>query len=313
MDTITGSGIAPIPLPQQNNPDAQSASTDNNTQPANTVSNQIPNGPTAGNSSGLLQNFVISRASLSSVGLRAPINAGDTEVLLAEVSLILSELNDQNESYKATNQANTGLVRSNFERFTINLSERIRKEINDLNSEITSLQTEISNLQAIDQTTLSETQKEALNSQISSLNTRFTDLNAQVTGLNVALALAIFLQIFVELFASLLGLGETAFFELLETLVNQESENTEENLSVILPEFQEVFEVDLEDAEIQEYIAEFGIEDENIEKAQIVSFGLLGSFFEALGVFFQQADLVELDLDSVARANNKQQRLQIAL
>ncbi len=92
----------------------------------------------------------------------------------------------------------------------------------------------------------------------------------------------------------------------LEEVISQDVEE-------FLPNMQVLFEADFEDAQIQEMIRETGLSDDEVSKAVTVSFGLLGSFYEGLGIFLQQANLVELDLDTVARGNNESQRVQIGL
>ncbi len=297
------SGFRPTAIPagiiQQSGPYVQNTIDTSAPAQGGSASSEIPASRVAGNSSRLLQSFVIARNSLDSVGLRRPLNAGDTEMLLAEISLIIAELSGDNETSRANNQASRAIIRSLFERFNINSIAAARAQIEVAAAELGRLWT-------LDTTDLPKEEVDAIRVQIGILNRLIATLNSQIER-------ATFIQSFIDFFIGLIGLPEAVSPEFLENLSFFVRESSEQEQSEILSDFQEILEVDLEDTDIQEYIAELSIEDINIEKAQIVSFGLLGSFFEALGVFFQQADLVELDLDPLARANNKQQRLQVTL
>ncbi len=367
MNSVVGPSVSPNAAPQ---PAAQSDETLapqalNNGNLNTEVNNDAPTPlPSAGNGSGLLQNFVLPRTSLDALGLLRPSNQGDSEVLISQVSLIAEELAGDSES--AQSEAN-GAAAAALSAFLQGVANRIAElqtqnadaqdrieanqttiqgldsdiaalntNLNTLTVDINALNAQIAALQNTSPMTPDVSQQiQALTNQVQTLTAQANQIRGQITTLEArkaglegqialdtaqiaandstiaaqaqnALASVFVLASLREALQSPSESIDAAQNLFLEEIISQDVEE-------FLPNMQQIFEADFEDAQIQEMIEETDLTDDEISKAVTVSFGLLGSFYEGLGIFLQQANLVELDLDSVARGNNESQRMQIAL
>ncbi|MDX8355146.1 hypothetical protein [Cognatiyoonia sp. IB215182] len=318
--------------------------------------------PTAGNTSGLLQNFILPKTTLDALGLLKPSNQGDSEVLVAQAFLTAERLVDESDSAQATalsaaaalqvsilaafqdrlaalqdaNAAAREQIASNNEALAT-LSDQIEEsaeEIDVLQERQQDLREQINELEEI------EPQTDVIAAQIASLREQLRVVTAEIGQLNDALdaleeqqgqlraentqltaeiearedaiaaqnALVTFITATLE---RLIAASDGVNIAVDETQDQTTAETNDVILEDILPSMQEIFELDLEDLGLETVIDDTRIGDREIEEAIALSFGLVGSFFESLGVFFQQSSLVQLDLDSTAFGNNKSQRLQI--
>ena len=320
--------------------------------------------PSAGNSSGLLTNFVLPKSSLDALGLLKPSNQGDSEVLASQVSLVaeelatdsnsaeaeanaeaaealsaflqgvstrIAELRAQNDEAQGRIQANSATIDgldAASSGLNTDLAE-VTAEIGTLNAQIATLQASVPVTQDVAQQIQELTrQVQDLTTQAGQIQTQISEIQAQKAGLQeqITADLALIAANDGTIAAQAQNAVNSIFaLAALREEVQSPSESIEaaqslfleeivaQDIEEFLPNMQVLFEADFEDAQIQEMIAETGLTDEEAAKAIAISYGLVGSFYEGLGVFLQQANLVELDLDSVARANNESQRLQIPL
>lgn len=317
--------------------------------------------PSPGNSSGLLQNFVLPKSTLDALGLLKPSNQGDTEVLVSQAYLTAELLADESEASEATAlgflaAANSSIAAADQARLaaleeqnaidqnTISQNETrlasISGQIGSANSELTEFETQREQLTAqiaaldandpdnAEQLAALERQLSNVNSQITSLEQTLGGLEAEQERLNSEIAqlrddiigrqqtinqqqvlLSLRESFLDKLVAATDGINQTVEEEQEET-VTQEAEVI---LEEVLPNLQLIFETDLEDVALEEIIGDIKLQDRETQEAVALSVGIVGSFFESLGVFFQLANLIELDLDTAAFGNNKTQRLQISM
>lgn len=287
----------------------------------------------------LLQDFFRSRTHLEGLGLRTPRNAGDTEVLLAEVSLILGRLSANNDGMKGSADAvRKRSILNEADRNFRNLAgldgaiqdktlqkDQKNTERNELAAEVNGNTARIGELMAQLPTLGEEDQQQVLaeigrlNTANNTLNAAIRDLDQQIGQLTAEIDTLTASFTILTIFGNFLGnfilrfLFQSDAVQIEETKQEVEKLREEEELSEITPAFQNLLEIDLEDAAIQEFIADRNLDETEVAETFKQAIGLLGSFFEALGVLLQAADLVELDLDASARANNKAQRLQLSL
>lgn len=323
---------------------------------------QIPTGfaPTAGNASGLLQNFILPKTTLDALGLLRPSNQGDSEVLVSQAFLTSERLADENESNEASAiSARAATQASILAAFQLRLAtlenenNAARATIAANNTQLNAIDADIGQvLQDIDRL---ENRQQSLTDQINALDVtdenagqirelraQLADVDSQIGQLNNTLNTLENDQD--RLRTANAGLaneiderqesidGQNRVFTLISTAlerlvaaadgVNQTVEGAQEQtvittgeviLEDILPDLQNIFEIDLEDAGLETTIRASQLDDREIEDAVTVSFGLVGSFFESLGLFLQLANLVELDLDTTAFGNNKTQRMHITI
>lgn len=318
--------------------------------------------PTAGNNSGLLQNFILPKTTLDALGLLKPSNQGDSEVLVAQAFLTAERLTDENDSaqaaalsaaaalqvsilaafqerlvaLQAANAAARETITGNTQQLA-NLNGQITATTNERDALQNSQQSLQDQITALENT---EPQTDAIAAQLASLRAELQVVTAQISQLNDTLnALGVQQNALRAENAQLTSEIEereaaiaaqnalvtliTATLERLVTVsdgVNIAVDATQNQtandandviLEDILPSMQEIFEIDLEDIGLETAIDDTRIDDREVAEAITLSFGLVGSFFESLGVFFQQSNLVQLDLDTAAFGNNKSQRLQI--
>ncbi len=319
-------------------------------------------GQTVGNTSGLLQNFVLPKTTLDALGLLKPSNQGDSEALVSQAFLIAERLADESESAQATafgefaagqaaaieaflqristleaeNAAAQGQINTNNGK--VNKIDRnignVAEQISELEGQKQSLNAEIDALvQIAPQTDDIRAQIDALSAQITGiddeiqqLNGTLADLQAEKTGLlaqnenlqteignrqstiddQQQLALLIS-EVFSKTIVALEGTNQSVD----ETQDLTSLESGEVILEETLPNMQQIFDFDIEDVAIENLIANSAVTEEEAAKAVAISYGLAGSFYESLGIFFQLANLGELDLDSTAFGNNKSQRVEI--
>jgi len=320
--------------------------------------------PTAGNSSGLLQNFILPKTTLDALGLLKPSNQGDSEVLVAQAFLTAERLADENDSAQATalgaaaalqvsilaafqerlaslqdaNAAAREQIASNNEALAT-LSDQIEEssdEIGVLQERQDDLRERISELEdtepqtdvvAAEIASLREQLRvvtaeigqlndavDALEERQGQLRTENTQLTAEIEAReDVIAAQNTLVTLITATLERLIDASDGANAAVDETQDQTTTETNDVILEDILPSMQEIFEIDLEDLGLETVIGDINIDDREVDEAVIVAFGLVGSFFESLGVFFQQASLVELDLDTAAFGNNKSQRLQLSV
>lgn len=358
MNSIDTNGQRPIVGPTTTPTDTPVAPAD---APAST-SRQMPVGfaPTAGNASGLLQNFILPKTTLDALGLLRPSNQGDGEALVSQAFLTSERLASENESNEASAisasaATQAGILGAFQLRLTtlnsINRTARATIAAND--GQLNSIDADIG--QVLQELDTLEDQQQSITDQINALEVtdenagQIRDLRAQLAivngqmgGLNTTLNALENDQD--RLRAENAGLtneinqrqqtidGQTRLIALigaaLERLVaatdgvNQTVEGAQEQKVIatgevimedILSDLQNIFEIDLEDAGLETLISETQLDDREVKNAVTLSFGLVGSFFESLGLFLQLANLAELDLDSAAFGNNKSQRMQISV
>ncbi|WP_341367296.1 hypothetical protein [Yoonia sp. BS5-3] len=359
MSTLDGAGLSTVVNPT-------SLPVDTSTPQAEVTDNVIPDGavPSAGNTSGLLANFLPAKTLLDALGLLRPSNQGDSEVLIAQAYLTNERLGDESESAAASALGSMAAAQSNLLEFfrlqlaALEASNRVDRETIATNSTtIDQLNTDID--QASEQLQEFETEQRDLNEQIAALKDidpqteqtaadivalqqRLDGVNRQVTDATTALeglrderrqletqntglqndidqrqssinsqtALVSVITITLERFVNATQGVNSDVDEAQDEVVIEAAEVL---LEEILPEMQRIFESDIEDAGLEETISNTSLDDREVADANIIAFGLVGTFLEALGVFLQLANLQQLDLDSTAFGNNKSQRMQISV
>ncbi len=263
----------------------------------------------------------------SALSAMAATNAG----IFGAIQLQIATLRAQNNAAQDRIASNNGQINAIDNQISQNA-----QALGDLEDQQRNLNNQIADLEAVDpQTDEIVDQIRALQQQLSGVNASIADLNNtiedlqgersslasenaeiqnEITGREQTILVQTQL---VELLGSLLerfidasqGVNETIDDAQKET----ELETSEVVLESILPDLQQVFEIDLEDAGLETVLSETRLDNRETEEAITVSFGLVGSFFESLGLFLQLSNLVELDLDSTAFGNNKSQRMQISI
>ncbi|MEL7389110.1 MAG: hypothetical protein AAFN76_04950 [Pseudomonadota bacterium] len=249
---------------------------------------------------------------------------------------VLSAFTDRFEALRDANAAGREQIASNLEALAV-LSEQIEEsfdEIEGLEKRQNDLREQIAELEKSEpKTDVIEAQIESLREDQRIVTAEIDDLaetleeledergqlhgeNAQLTAEIEAREDAIaaqnrFFALITATLERLISVSNGVNVAVNETQDQTEAEATDFVLADILPSMQELFEFDLEDLALETVIDDSRISDRKTEEAVVLSFGLVGSFFESLGVFFQKSSLVELDLDSTAFGNNKSQRLQI--
>ncbi|MEP3665129.1 MAG: hypothetical protein ABJN42_00165 [Roseibium sp.] len=281
------------------------------------------------NESGLLFSFLKSRSSLEGLGLRTPRNAGDTEALLLEVSLISERLFNNNNAAKGIAQ---GVAK--------------RNELSEIHKNFLSIESLQSGIRI-------ETEKRdeklagkaALEADLPALRQQESDLLVLVSGLSgdpektdeLSVATQLLNQVreeigqleatlgelngmlqFASFFGEFLGnillklLYHTDTQELEKAQKHAHGDDQQEKSTAVLSEFQRVLEIDLEDSFIQDLIGEDLRQDE-LEELTELTIGLSGVLVQISDVLLQLGDLAEVDLDAIARENNKERRLQLSL
>lgn len=320
--------------------------------------------PSSGNSSGLLQNFILPKTTLDALGLLRPSNQGDSEVLVSQAFLTAERLADENEAanasalsamaatqasilaafqlrlaaLEAANTAAQGTIAGNNAQLNAIGAEigQVSQDLDGLRAEQQSLNDQIAALENTEPQT-GETAAElvALRRELAFVNAQISELNGTLDALqddvdrldaeNARLSdeiearqetidaqseLVVLISGLFDRFVTATDGQNRSVDEAQEDTV---IETNEVVLEEILPNMQQIFEIDLEDIGLETIIGDTRLDDRAAEEAVALSFGLVGSFFESLGVFLQLSNLIELDLDSTAFGNNKTQRMQISV
>ena len=355
MSTLDGTHLPPVIGPSSLPADTPVTTGDTPAASVQQGGTSLP--PTASNSSGLLQNFILPKTTLDALGLLRPSNQGDSEILVSQAFLTAERLADESEASEASALSSLAATQAailaafqlrlaslqaanNADRAQIDTNntqiEAIDTEIGEINGELGELETQRQDLEtAIAGLDADDPQLAALQQQLDGVNNEIARLDGRLDGLegeqnrltaeNARLGDAIDeRQQEINQQSRTVALINTTLERLIAATdgVNQSVDAVQEEsvldtgeviLEERLPDMQQIFEIDLEDIGLETTIAEARLDDRAVEDAVTVSFGLVGSFFESLGLFLQLSNLVELDLDSTAFGNNNSQRMQISV
>lgn len=288
----------------------------------------------------LLQDFFSSSNQLGGLGLRNPVNTGDVEAMLAEVSLILGRLAGDNDGLKGVASAVRKRNILGEVAGTYNSKESLRLAIEDktaersqitserdaLVSENETLQFQVDAIESVlpyyddgDIKEFLEHQLVLMNEKIETNNIQIDDFNEQIDGLTGEIRHMKKSMFVLNIFGTFLGNFILRFLFQSDAIQIDQSQgiasdvSEEEKLSEILPAFEKVFDISLEDDAIREFIADENMAEDEMKEVLEKAIGLLGTFFSSLETLLQSADLGGFDLDTVALSNNKSDRYQLAL
>ncbi|MEO9776463.1 hypothetical protein [Roseibium sp.] len=295
------------------------------------------------NESGLLFSFLKSRSSLEGLGLRTPRNAGDTEALLLEVSLISERLFNNNNAAKGIAQGvakrnELSEIHKNFLSIeSLQSGIRIETEKRDeklagkaaLEADLPALRQQESDLLVLvsglsgdpektDELSVATQLLNQVREEIGALETGISTLGEEIGQLEATLGELNGMLQFASFFGEFLGnillklLYHTDTQELEKAQKHAHGDDQQEKSTAVLSEFQRVLEIDLEDSFIQDLIGEDLRQDE-LEELTELTIGLSGVLVQISDVLLQLGDLAEVDLDAIARENNKERRLQLSL